>query len=532
MKNKRNSVLKRLRKLHKWPALIISLFLFLFGASGIILNHRAFFASQNIPRQYLPSTYRYADWNLAAVKGALQLGADSLLLYGNIGIWKTDTAFSHFRPYNKGFKKGIDHRKITALLKVQNQLYAGTQFGLYRWSLEARQWQPVPYNCKEKRIVDLSAKNDSLYVLTRSYILSAPGQSPRLLRAYSLPPNSENKSQISLFKTLWELHSGGLFGLVGKLFVDFLGLVVILLTLSGLLYFLLPGIIRRRKQKAKTFGQLVRSKRGLLSWHNRIGKYLVFFLIITTFSGMFLRPPLLIPIAHKKINKIKYTHLDSPNPWFDQLRSLHYDASQNQFVIGTTSGFYHSSNLLLDPPKKFALQPPVSVMGVNVFHQQMPGTYLVGSFSGLYQWQPAQNYIRNYISGETGLPIQSMGPPVGKHPVSGYLQIGSSELIFDYNQGALVKPGTHFPQMPPQIETVSPMSLWNLALEVHTGRIFSPLIGPFYILYIPLCGLTLLLILISGYWMWRKTYHKNSNRKAPSSRTLQQHDNHRVHLNK
>jgi uncharacterized iron-regulated membrane protein len=52
------------------------------------------------------------------------------------------------------------------------------------------------------------------------------------------------------------------------------------------------------------------------------------------------------------------------------------------------------------------------------------------------------------------------------------------------------------------------MSLWNVALELHTGRVFEHLIGPFYILIVPLAGICILLVLISGFLLWWKVYRK------------------------
>jgi hypothetical protein len=62
--------------------------------------------------------------------------------------------------------------------------------------------------------------------------------------------------------------------------------------------------------------------------------------------------------------------------------------------------------------------------------------------------------------------------------------------------------------MPKEILAKSPISLWNAALEVHTGRIFEHLIGPFYFLYVPLIGITLLVVLISGLLIWWMGYRK------------------------
>ena len=61
-----------------------------------------------------------------------------------------------------------------------------------------------------------------------------------------------------------------------------------------------------------------------------------------------------------------------------------------------------------------------------------------------------------------------------------------------------------FAPMPRQIREESTMSLWNVALEIHTGRIWQPLIGGFYVLIVPLTGLIVLFILISGFIVWLK----------------------------
>jgi uncharacterized iron-regulated membrane protein len=58
-----------------------------------------------------------------------------------------------------------------------------------------------------------------------------------------------------------------------------------------------------------------------------------------------------------------------------------------------------------------------------------------------------------------------------------------------------------------------PISLWNTALEIHTGRIFQSILGDFYILIVPLTGLSLLFILISGFVVWFKLFRKNSKKQ-------------------
>jgi hypothetical protein len=94
--------------------------------------------------------------------------------------------------------------------------------------------------------------------------------------------------------------------------------------------------------------------------------------------------------------------------------------------------------------------------------------------------------------------------------VAGFIRDGNGRNFwFDYNQGAIAADGgIPFPAMPDVILKSTPISLWNAALEVHTGRIFEHLVGPFYLLYVPLIGLTLLIVLISGFLIWWFGYRR------------------------
>jgi hypothetical protein len=54
----------------------------------------------------------------------------------------------------------------------------------------------------------------------------------------------------------------------------------------------------------------------------------------------------------------------------------------------------------------------------------------------------------------------------------------------------------------------SNISLWNLCLEIHTGRIYENLTGGFYILIVPLTGIAGVTVVFSGYMLWRRKYRK------------------------
>ena len=161
-------------------------------------------------------------------------------------------------------------------------------------------------------------------------------------------------------------------------------------------------------------------------------------------------------------------------------------------------------------------QPPQSVMGINVFEKTGPGSYLVGSFNGLYDWHfgdgvPA-GVCTNHMTGQPPDQMNTGSKPFGDEMVSGYLKLEiGKEVYFDYNRGAVVlNSNEDLPGMPGEIIEKSPVSWWNFALEVHTGRIFKPLMGDFYVLLVPLMGIFGTILVISGLIVWIKLYARKN----------------------
>ena len=99
---------------------------------------------------------------------------------------------------------------------------------------------------------------------------------------------------------------------------------------------------------------------------------------------------------------------------------------------------------------------------------------------------------------------------MGDYKVSGYgFNADGDKIMFDYEFGALgVGEDAHFPEIPEVISKESPMSLWGLSLEIHTGRIYKPLLGILYVLVVPLTGIFGVFCIISGFVIWYKYYRK------------------------
>jgi hypothetical protein len=498
-------------KYHKWLGVIFAMIILSYVFSGIILNHRGALSFIDVDRKLLPKEYRYQNWNNAAVKSTLKISSDSILVYGNIGIWLTDSSFTDFKNFSAGIPQGIDNRKIFQMIRTTgNKLLAGTFSGLYTFNHKDYKWISVTLPVKEKIIVDIIQKQDTILVLTRSSLLKTTDLDNFSVSQLPPPENYDNKT--GLFKTLWVIHSGEIYGTTGKIIVDFAGLVFAFLTITGFIVFVNRIILKKNKKPPQVKVKLRNSNRWNIKWHNKIGWIALAILILNTTTGMFLRPPLLISIANSRVGKIPFTELATPNPWFDQLRRIFYDQEINRFIVSTMDGFYYSDDNFKTELKQYIFQPPASVMGVTVFEKIDSYKYLIGSFEGLFTWNSQSGEIFDYIKKRPYTAPSERGRPIGDFLVSGFTRdFKNQEYYMDYNRGAVdIRGVQRFAPLTEKIINDSPMSLWNVALEVHTGRIYQSIIGDFYVLIVPLTGLIVLFILISGFVVWLKIRKKQN----------------------
>jgi hypothetical protein len=508
-------MIKFFRKYHKWLGVIFAYIILSFVFSGIILNHRNALSVIDVNRKLLPKEYRYQNWNNAAVKSTLIISSDSILIYGNIGIWLTDSSYSDFKNFSAGFPKGIDNRKVFQMIRsTGNKILAGTFSGLYVYSCREKEWTSVSLPVKEKNVVDILQKQDTIFVLTRSFLLKTTDL--KNFNIFQLPPPENYDNKAGLFKTLWVIHSGEIYGKAGKLIVDFAGLVFAFLTITGFIVFVNKIILKKNNKPARIKAKLKSSNRWNIKWHNKLGWITIIILIVNTTAGMFLRPPLLAFIGNAKVKKIPHTELATPNPWFDLLRRIYYDKNIDRFIVSTMEGFYYSDDNFKSELKEFNFQPPVSVMGVTVFEKIDVGTYLVGSFEGLFTWNSKTGEISDYIKKQPYTSPSRNSRPIGDYLVSGFTRdYKNQEYFFDYNMGAInINGPERFAVLPQKIIRDTPISLWSTALEIHTGRIYHSLIGDFYVLIVPLSGLVVLFILISGFIVWLNPFSRS---KKPST---------------
>ena len=542
------------KKYHRWFGLVLSVFMLVFCVSGIILNHREAFSGCEVSRKWLPASYHIKNFNNGVVKGtvvknsgslAISEGfSDSILVYGCAGVFLTDYQLSTWQDFNAGLPKSIDERNVRHLVQARDgSLWCAALRDVYRYDENARQWKKVELPGNEERIMDVALAKDSMTVvaLTRSRVFTIVpfvqyGEIVKIGKSSSetyrveskiIPAPKNYEPKTTLFKLVWHLHSGEFFGLPGKLVVDAIALVLIVLSITGIIRFILPYGIRRAK-KVKSEERRVKNSLAAknrmkrlgklfawnMKWHNKIGYVTIVLTLWIAITGMCLRPPLMVPLV---LSKLPQAVGEDGNVWQDKLRAIRWDAVQGDWLVSTSEGFLRVDEDFSQAPKMLPDDecPKLSPMGVTVWESDGKGGWIVGSFRGIYRWNPVNHSLNQILDYFTGKPSEETSMiPISDNLVCGYSEdfLGGKPLVFDFAKGvedakgqavALCndepKTSRNEESMSDLICETAPMSLWNVALELHVGRCYSPFLGPLSDLFVFLSGLLITLVLLSGY---------------------------------
>lgn len=531
------------KKYHRWLGLVLSVFMLVFCVSGIILNHREVFSGCEVSRKWLPASYHIKNFNNGVVKGTVvkksaahslsSENCDSVLAYGCAGVFLTDSRLSTWQDFNAGLPESIDERNVRHVVKAKDgSLWCAALRDVYRYDENSHRWKKVELPGNEERIMDVALAKDSMTVvaLTRSRVFTIVpfvqyGEIVKIGKSSSetyrveskiIPAPKKYEPKTTLFKLVWHLHSGEFFGLPGKLVVDAIALVLIVLSITGILLFILPYGIRRAKKLAakarmKRLGKLFAWN---MKWHNKIGYVTIVLTLWIAITGMCLRPPLMVPLV---LNKLPQAVGEDGNVWQDKLRAIRWDAVQGDWLVSTSEGFLRVDEDFSQAPKMLPDDecPKLSPMGVTVWESDGKGGWIVGSFRGIYRWNPVNHSLNQILDYFTGKPSEETSMiPISDNLVCGYSEdfLGGKPLVFDFAKGvedakgqavALCndepKKSRNEESMSDLICETAPMSLWNVALELHVGRCYSPFLGPLSDLFVFLSGLLITLVLLSGY---------------------------------
>lgn len=504
---------KKAYKISHWTHKYIGLFLLIFLAwmsiSGVLLNHPKLMRNSSVPGWMVPDNYHPKNWSRSTLKNIVYLNTqkDSAFFYGRQGIHLYNEKTQIFSPCMKGdfphaaWKKRTNHLVID---KFSKAILAATNDGLYKFNTKNLNWNEVLLPGNNEPIIKILQSKDNTILVTKSSFYISDNKSFNNFKRV-IPKRENEPNTISLIRVFFQIHDGSIWGLTGKIIWDIAGIVLFFLCISAFYIWYFP---KRWKRKHKRKGlKSPKSEKKAFSfffkYHKKVGWYFAFLLIVIFFTGMFMRPPLIMTLARGKVAKKWYPALQNKNPWDYKIRNAFYDSHNKQFVVDCKDGIWIGDFTQNKSFTRTKLPIRIFAMGATVFEEKKPGTWIIGSFGGLQEYNSLTKEIKNIVQVKSS---KNEGRPA-KTMVTGYIHTKDSiAFILSHNKGLCDLKGnavSHAIPMPEYIRDNYRMPLWNFLFELHNARIFRSVLGGFYILIIPLGGLLGLLILLSGvfdYW--------------------------------
>lgn len=472
-------------KWHKILSLLFTPLLIIFAISGIGLNHANLIKPLSLPVKILPENYHFENWNRGSIQALAKNDQGGIYSAGKNGIGLFFQG--GYQEITNPLAENNWHNFIYSLYLDQEtkQLYVGSRDGLFRYSTTNKQWHYYK-ETRKKRIISLVKDPKTLQIIAVANHQVFSISTKHSDRAKSLDIRlGETKQTVPLFRFIFALHSGEVWGGFGILLMDLLAIALIYFALSGLYYWLFPKFAKGKllNRNFKISGGKV--FRWLAKHHNSWGLIFAPLLIISAATAMVMRPPgLLLIVSSQSPVSIYPSHGNSKI-----LYKITKAAMQGEhLILLTDDGVFSGSPVDNHLFSSIQFSVPVHGMGATVFQQQDNGNLLIGSFSGLYSWQAKTDEFS---------PVNLSNKIKGLMPVAVY-QKKDSLVIFDFFRGKLLDENKQFSPMPEAYNEKAEMALWNFLFELHNLRIFQHYIGSFYLLLLLITSLALLVITLTG----------------------------------
>lgn len=493
------------RTIHKYLGLILGLYLLAMGASGLLLNHPELIRGIDTPPSLVHADYSYQNWNRFLIRGGTITADGTWYLAGKSGVTRSDDQGRSFSILEDGFPAAAYDRDTADLLILDDQsagtlLLAATRSGLYRKTGNST-WKKVslPDAPASPRMVALVETGDDIVAFSETAAWQADPATLDFQPVDIAVAAQDSTTRVPLFRILHDVHNGKILGAPGKVLLDAAGLILVFLGITGLVIWFVPWRNRKLPVWRKAPGRFFR---WCWKYHLKLGIWIVLVLILVAGSGIFLRPPLLLTTVSKSLDSANPLLRFSPRAegFGGKIESATVTDS-GMIILSTQSGLWHGPADLQGEFRRLNLPVPIHGMGVTVLEGMPDGQLLIGSFSGLFVVEERTGQI--WRLRRPGL--NESNPYQSNDLVSGVVMAPQGPYLrFDYHDGMLPVTSQirNLPAMPAAVATAAPMSLWHYLFEFHNGRIFKPWLGPWYLLIIPLSGIILLLICLSGIYDW------------------------------
>ncbi|MFA5512058.1 MAG: PepSY-associated TM helix domain-containing protein [Candidatus Kapaibacterium sp.] len=495
--------------IHKWLSLLLSVFLIWMAFSGILLNHPELISGISVPQWMFPKEYDLVNWNRSAIiQAEFSKKHPGLAFYGGHEgvIMTTDGAYSFMDLNSNGYPSSAYLKKTKSISLYENNdesvLFAGNFDGLYRTVFGEGSWEKISLPSSFTKVMKLLRTDDSLIVATDSEIFISQISNQEMNFNKVPLDRIEDEPKMTLIELFFQLHSGELWGLPGKILFDIAGLILVFLCISGLYIWISP---KYRKIMSRLNLKRGRIRTGwFFRYHLKLGIWSFGILLIFAITGLYMRPPMIAQLLGGEVS-VKFVPAPKPsNPWKHRIRNIAYDKSTNRVIIDTKDGYWVSDGGLYGKFTKQLPPVPIFAMGATVLDSDYEGNLLLGSFAGLFRVNNSGLMAENML--ESDAPIVSSVRP-GANLITGYFKEPSGyEYVTTHFKGLINvhQPNEHSGkyQMPEFMKKNYSMPLWNYLFEIHNGRIFQALIGDFYILLIPLSALAFTLVIVTGVFDW------------------------------
>lgn len=509
--------------IHKYIGLLLILFLVWMSISGILINHPSLIAGIDMPLFLTPQQYHYQNWNRSSLIELQYLNhnPEIAIACGKAGVWISIDGGKTFSAYNDGLPESGYYRKTADIFIREGDktvIYAGTKKGLYQRELHDKQWTQIPLPVENAEIKKILFFKNKLHVFSTSNVFSADFPAETLIFKHQPLNRDEPLKKISLVDLFFELHSGAIWGLPGKLLFDLAGVILFFLSISAFYSWYYPW--KRKKQRPfgiQSSGRVRRMFKWFFKYHLKLGIWAAFVLFVFGATGFFMRPPLLAILIGDGIPKEFYPGIVHKNPWHDKINNVLYDISKDKIIIEAKDGLWQGDPDFNSDFKKIDLNVPVFVMGTTVFENADSSSYLAGSFNGLYLFDKNTGSSFDLINEKIAKDVSSVRP--ADLMVTGYFKTPAGESFISTHEKGIIPLGDSNINnrfiMPEQLAETG-LPLWNWFFEIHNGRFFKDWIGGLYILIIPLGSLLYMLIILSGVidWLYIKVWKKTTKGKT------------------
>lgn len=324
-----------------------------------------------------------------------------------------------------------------------------------------------------------------------------------VLRPFGLAIDAEPPEEAPLYRLLFRIHDGSVFGLAGKLFADAVALVLIFLCIGAVYIWYMPW--KKKYFKRKYFSKPLLF-RFFHRYHLKLGIYSAFFIAVIAITGIFIRPPLIGTIMKYRV----------PIEWLNdytavtalplEIKKAAYIPEDNSILLAAAGGkFYRGPADLSEPLKGYPVKVPVSGMGVNTLEPLNKGKILIGSFTGFFIWDDLIKQAADVNGVVTDTSKRSKTNMAGMS-AGAAVKNGEIEFLADYRKGIKSLSGKTAPLMPVKVVTEGSMSFYSVLFEIHNARFFRDIFGSINRIIIPLGGILLVLTAATGTydWIYRK----------------------------